>query len=433
MMLRKFFSLIIFLCTVTVSLAQQKKNVLVIITDDQTYQTIHALGNKEIVTPTMDKLVKNGTSFTNAHIMGALNGAVCQPSRAMILCGKTLFHIRKDGDYIPESDITFPQLFKENGYLTFQTGKWHQDTKSLNRSFAAGENIHIGGMNPPDNGGQYRPELFHYDTTGKYDKPFWGDNYSSIHFADAAIDFIDKQKTSTQPFLMYLAFTSPHDPRTPPTWYGHSYSAKDVSLPANYLPEHPFDNGELRIRDETLLPFPRTKEAVKTEIAKYYAMVSEVDYQIGRVMDALKIAGKDKNTIIVLAGDNGLSVGQQGLLGKQNPYESSIRVPLIFSGPGIPANKRENAIVYLNDIYPTLCELTNIDIPKTVGGQSLAKAFSDTGFQGHDFAFFAYRNLQRAYVKNNFKLILYNVKGQHPVQLFNLKTDPLEIDRKSVV
>lgn len=159
MMLRKFFSLIIFLCTVTVSLAQQKKNVLVIITDDQTYQTIHALGNKEIVTPTMDKLVKNGTSFTNAHIMGALNGAVCQPSRAMILCGKTLFHIRKDGAYIPESDITFPQLFKENGYLTFQTGKWHQDTKSLNRSFAAGENIHIGGMNPPDNGGQYRPEL----------------------------------------------------------------------------------------------------------------------------------------------------------------------------------------------------------------------------------------------------------------------------------
>lgn len=426
-MFKSVFLFCAYLFSVSV-FGQQKPNVVVIITDDQAYQTIHALGNKEIVTPNMDRLVESGTAFTNAHIMGGMGGAICQPSRAMLLSSRTLFHLHRDGDYIPESDVTFPELFRNNGYITFQTGKWHQDTKTLNRGFIAAENILLAGMNPPETGGQYRPRLFHFDSSGKYDKPFWGTTFSSVYFADAAVRFIESQRMSTQPFMMYVAFSSPHDPRTAPTWYGHSYHPNEVSLPANYLPEHPFDNGELRIRDEMLVPFPRTKDVVKTEIAKYYAMISEVDYQIGRILDELKKTGKDKNTIVVFAGDNGLAVGQHGLMGKQNPYESSIRVPLIFSGPGIPKGKKENALVYLNDIYPTLCEMTNMKIPATVEGRSMAVAFSGKTFQGNEDAFFAYINLQRVYVKGNFKLVHYNVNGEHPVQFFDLKNDPHEMN-----
>lgn len=405
-----------------------KPNILFILTDDQTYSAIHALGNSEIVTPNMDKLIKAGTTFTQAHIMGGLVPAICSPSRNMLLTGRTLFRLHKAGGYIPASDTTFPELFRANGYTTFETGKWHQDKAAFKRSFSTADNILFGGMSIPATGGHYRPHLHHYDSSGKYNEPFWGEHFSSIYFADAAIDFLKGQQNERQPFLMYVAFTSPHDPRTPPTWYGHSYHTDDISLPPNFLPEHPFDNGELKMRGELLVPFPRTKEVIKEEMAKYYAMISEVDHQIGRILNELKQTGKEKNTIIVFASDNGLSLGQQGLMGKQNPYEASMRVPLVFAGPGIPMDKRVNAYVYLNDIYPTLCNMAGIPVPATVEGISLKAAFGKTPFKGRDQLFYAYSNLQRAVVKDSFKLACYNVNGQHPVQLFDLNKDPWEMN-----
>lgn len=424
--------LICYLLNIAVIKAQSKSennpNILVILTDDQSYETINALGNKEIFTPVMDKLVKEGTAFTQAHIMGGLNGAICCPSRAMLMSGRSLFSLRQDGKYIPSSDVTFPELFRAKGYKTFGTGKWHQDKATFNRAFTEGDNIFFGGMNFPDKGGQYRPQLNHYDPSGKYQESFWGEDFSSIYYADAAIGFLTKQQDTKDPFLMYVSFTSPHDPRTPPTTYGRNYNKDEVSLPINFLPKHPFDNGELIIRDETLLPFPRTEEAVKTELAKYYSMVSEVDYQIGRILEALKKSGKDKNTIIVFAGDNGLSVGQHGLMGKQNPYESAIRVPLVFKGPGIPKNKQIDKYVYLSDIYPTLCELTGNTIPNTVEGMSMKNAFTSETFKGRDKVFFAYLNLQRAVVADGFKFILYNVNGQSHAQLFDLNKDHFEMN-----
>lgn len=229
---------------------------------------------------------------------------------------------------------------------------------------------------------------------------------------------------------MYVSFSSPHDPRTAPTWYGHSYSPNDVSLPASFRPTPLIDNGELYVRDEMLLPYPRTEEAVKVELAKYYSMVSEVDFQMGRIIDKLKKTGKYNNTIIVFVGDNGLNVGDHGLLGKQNCYEASIRVPMVFAGKGIPQNRRIDKLVYLNDISPTLCELAHIEIPSTVESISLADALSSTPekFKGRDHVYFSYINLQRALVKDNYKLVHYNVNGNHPVELFDLKNDPDELN-----
>lgn len=405
-----------------------KPNILVIITDDQRYNTIHALGNSDISTPNMDRLVKEGTAFTQTHIMGGLEGAICCPSRAMMMTGMSLFHLHQDGHVVPETDTTFPQLFRNNGYTTFETGKWHQDKECFARSFSTGDNIFFGGMNPPETGGQYRPKLNHFDSTGKYDKPFWGTHFSSVYFADAAVKFLHEQKDSQKPFLMYVAFTSPHDPRTPPTWYGHSYAPYDIPLTPSFMPRPPFDNGELYIRDEMLLPYPRTEIAARIELAKYYSMISEADYQIGRILDELKKTGKYNNTIIVFAGDNGLSVGDHGLLGKMNCYESAIRVPLVFAGPKIPKNKKVDKLVYLNDIYPTLCSLTGIAAPGTVEAKSLTPAFGNGNFKGLDHVFFSYLNLQRAYVQDGFKLVCYNVNGKYRVQLFDLKKDPIEMN-----
>lgn len=155
-------------------------------------------------------------------------------------------------------------------------------------------------------------------------------------------------------------------------------------------------------------------------------MISEVDHQIGRVLEALRKSGQYENTVIVLAGDNGLAVGQHGLLGKQNLYDHSMRVPLIFSGPGIPANRQSSAYCYLNDVFPTLCELTGFPAPATVTGRSLQQAFGRQRFSGREQLFMTYSNLQRALVKDSIKLVIYNVNGQHPVQLFNLAKDPFE-------
>ena len=124
----------------------QRPNVIVIIADDQQYRTIHALNNPEIVTPNMDRLVREGTAFTQAHIQGGLSGAICCPSRAMLMTGRDLFTLHRDGGYVPPSDTTFPELFRSNGYSTFATGKWHQDKACFNRSFGWGENIFFGGM-----------------------------------------------------------------------------------------------------------------------------------------------------------------------------------------------------------------------------------------------------------------------------------------------
>ena len=310
-----------------------RPNVLFLLTDDQTFNTIRALGNTEIHTPNMDRLVRRGVAFTQTHVMGGLNGAVSQPSRAMLLTGRGLMDVHRNGGFIPEAEKTFPEVFRENGYTTFATGKWHSDNASFNRSFSTGANIFFGGMHPYGRNnelGHRRPYLHQYDPAGDYNNRngAWADalpeTFSSKLYADAAIGFLEAEASSDDPFLMYVAFTSPHDPRNVLPGYGRKYASAELSMPANFVPQHPFDNGDLGERDEKLLPTPRVPEQVLAERANYYGMVSEVDFQIGHILDALEKSGKAGNTIIVFTSDNGLCVGEHGLLGKQNLYEDIV-------------------------------------------------------------------------------------------------------------
>jgi arylsulfatase A-like enzyme len=404
----------------------RRPNVLFLLTDDQSYHTIHATGNATTVTPTMDRLVKEGTTFTENHVMGGMQGAISMPSRAMLLTGRYSHHLHRDGQIIPESDKTFPELFRENGYETFGTGKWHSDKAAFNRSFSTGASIFFGGMQRYETDGHFRPFLHDYDPGGKYEQGRFRTKFSSVCYADASIDFLKSRKNTTKPFLMYVAFNSPHDPRTPPPGYGHKYAAEEIPLPLNFLARHPFDNGDLGVRDEVFLPLPRTPEMIRREIAAYYGMISEVDVQIGRILEALEESGEYGNTIIVFTADNGLAVGQHGLLGKQNLYEHSVKTPLVIVGPKVPENERNSALNYLLDLYPTLCELTGIECPETVDGISLKNAIMEKKPEGREHIVLSYINIQRAIKKDRYKLIRYNVKGEERVQLFDLANDPLE-------
>ncbi len=175
---------------------------------------IAALGNQDTYTPNIDRLIDSGVSFTNTYTNGALCGALSMLSRAMLMTGRDVFEIQSDGMKIPESQTTLPEHLKNNGYRTFATGKWHSDFASFVRSFTEGDNIFFGGMHPYEKKGHCAPRLHHFDQEGKYDeKPFVGKEFSSKMYADAAVKFLESTKADKQPFMAFVSFTSPQDPR----------------------------------------------------------------------------------------------------------------------------------------------------------------------------------------------------------------------------
>ena len=418
-----------------------RPNILFFFTDDQRYDTIGALGNTDVSTPTMDRLVASGTAFTHAHIPGGTSPAVCMPSRAMLHTGRTLFHIEEAGRGIPEEHVLMGEVFRGAGYRTFGTGKWHNGARAYARSFSDGAEIFFGGMedhwNVPacrfDPTGTYEVSTPHCVAMGRSNELRYrkcdhvtAGKHSSELFGDAVIDFLEGYD-SEAPFFAYVSFMAPHDPRTMPRKYLGMYDPESVPLPPNFMGGHPFDNGELEVRDEVLAGFPRTPEEVRRHIAEYYAMITHLDAQMARVLAALERTGKAGNTIIVFAGDNGLAVGQHGLMGKQSNYDHSVRVPLIMAGPGVPRGERRDAFVYLLDIMPTLCELTGLPIPGSVEGRSLVPALRDPGQKVRDTLYFAYTDKHRAVRDRRFKLIEYVVGGRRTTQLFDLEADPWEL------
>ena len=416
------------------AVAQQKKsrakNILIIYSDDHSYRALGAAGNTDVLTPNLDKLAKSGLMFTQAHVMGGHQGAVCIPSRAMLLTGRYVNRLPGDGSTIPDSIVSLPEVLRTQGYNTYHTGKWHSDKASHSRMFSTGGDIFFGGMHFPKFGGQEHPTVYLYDSTGVYDekRKRTSDTYSTTLYADHAIQFLSSTTAKAKPFFCYVAFTSPHDPRTPPDKFSRMYDPEKIPLPANFLIKHPFDNGDLNVRDEQLLPVPRDPDAIKKDIALYYGMVSEMDAQVGRILETLEKSGLKENTLIIFAGDNGLAVGQHGLLGKQNLYEHSIRVPMILSGPGVPMNKKTDGFTYLSDITPTIIDYLQLPRPSSVEGRSLLPVIQDPSKKVRSSIYNVYGHWSRSIKsEDGFKLIVYNVDGIATTQLFNLKIDPWEI------
>ena len=411
--------LILLLCSIvsgTGLLRAGQPNLVFIFADDMRADTIAALGNAHIQTPNLDRLVREGTSFTRAYIMGGLQGAVCVPSRAMMLSGRSLFRVSEQ----LKDATTWPMVFRAGGYETFGFGKWHNGAASYAASFPNGKNVFLGGMSD-----QFRIPVQDVDANGKMMNRRTNNVHSSELFAGQAVDFLNAQKGAKKPFALYVAFTAPHDPRSAPKEFHERYEKALPPLPRNYLPLHPFNNGEMTVRDEQLLPWPRTEAAVRRELADYYAIISHLDSQIGRVLAALKETGRAEETILVFAADNGLAIGSHGLLGKQNLYEHSMRVPLIVGGPGLPKNRRADAMCYTLDLFPTLCELAGIQSPPAVEGRSLVPVLK-AGKESHrDSILTAYRHVQRAVNDGRFKLIRYPHLNKS--QLFDLQNDPHEI------
>lgn len=406
-----------------------RPNVLLIIADDHRADAIGAFGHPVVRTPTLDRLIEQGACFSQARIMGGLMPAVCAPSRACLFTGRN--PVRADADpqlaygphyevRLPADACTLPERFRSEGYQTFFTGKWHNDIPALLRSFEAGRRIFHGGMSA-----HTAVPVRDLPEIAAGAPPRTAVGFSTDLFAEAAQEFL-RARDRNRPFFACLAFTSPHDPRTPPEEHRRSYPAEHLPLPGNFLPSHPFDNGSLDIRDERLAPKPLSPAVVRGHLADYYGMISHHDAAIGRVLRTLSETGDAGSTLVVYLSDHGLSVGSHGLLGKQNLYEDSVRVPLVIRGPGVPAGLRNGALAYSFDLFATLCELAGVPPPDGIDSRSLVPSLAPGSPPHRPELGALYMDQQRMVTDGRWKLIAYRVNGAERIQFFDLKGDPDE-------
>ena len=279
--------------------AQERPNILVLITDDQTFESIGALNNPQIETPNLDRLVRQGTTFTHAFNQGSWSGAVSVASRSMLITGQYANNACKNDDYLdpwarikhqdPATHVPlWGEVFRNAGYTTYITGKWHNSEVSLLQCFDGGKYVGEGfnesrgadGQRlqynrPVDNkdwtpsnaqlGGHWTPkvkDILVKEGEKSCSAPYILHQHTSEAYGAAAIEFLQHQN-GEKPFFMYVAFNAPHDPRQSPQRFVDKYPVEQMALPPNFLPEHPFNQGDKRVRDERLAPFPRTPEAVR--------------------------------------------------------------------------------------------------------------------------------------------------------------------------
>lgn len=407
--------------------ADKLPNIVFLFADDQRADTIAAHGNPHIDTPNLDRLAGEGFSFHSNYCAGSFSGAVCVASRAMLMNGRHWMKIgsAKEGKKPnPASDWNANEvlpglLAREAGYDPFIIGKWHNGFSTLKMGFSEGRSVYMGGMADHSD---FQVQDY---IKGKLSKKRKAEAFSSTQFANEAVRFI-QERDSQKPFFLYVSFLAPHDPRNPPEAYRERYYNKRPPLPENFLAEHPFKilGHTIHGRDESLAPWPRTKEVVSDQLCEYYGLITQLDEQVGRILTALESSPYADNTVVIYTADHGLAMGSHGLLGKQSIYEHSMTSPLIVSGPGIGKGE-SSAQTYIHDLYATLCDLAKIETPAGVDALSLLPLIKGEKQSVHDSIFLPYQDNQRAISDGEWKLHIYP-KVNHRL-LFNINKDPGEM------
>jgi arylsulfatase A-like enzyme len=414
--------------------SQQRPNILFLFADDQCFRTIHAMGNEEIQTPNLDQLFESGTVFTNTYNQGGWNGAICVASRTMLATGRYIWHA-----HAAERDLKkawspkrrlWSQMMSDAGYKTYFTGKWH--VKADNATvFDVSRHVR-GGMPKQQESGYHRPPPEGVDPWSPYDQSlggFWegGTHWSEV-VANDTIDYLADAVDQDKPFFMYIAFNAPHDPRQSPKEFVDLYPSDAIRIPDSFLPEYPFDIGSNKVRDEVLAPFPRTHHAVQVHRQEYYAIITHMDAQIGRILKQLDATGQRDNTWIFFTADHGLACGEHGLMGKQNQYDHSIRVPFVAIRPGSSSQRLVDVPIYLQSVMPTTLDLAGVELPERIEFPSLVPLLTgktDKSNLQTLGVYSAYTATQRSLTHDGWKLVLYPRIGKQ--RLYCTADDPQEL------
>ena len=409
----------------------KRPNFLFVLVDDQSAYDLKLYEASSILeTPNIDRLAAEGMVFDGARHMGSMNGAVCTPSRHMIMSGRTVWHLPHSAGYkkriLPDSlELqTMGAVFNRAGYNTMRTCKKGNSYQLANEQFTV---VH----DATKRGGT--------EETG------------SAWHAKQVLNYLNKREENQEndPFFIYFGFSHPHDVRdgTPELLakYGSTNhkdqnslppaNPKQPQVPANYLPSHPFFHGHVKLRDEERVPGVwknRDVQTIRNEQGRKFALSEHIEFQMGQVLDKLESMGELDNTYIVYTADHGIAIGRHGLMGKQNLYEHCWKVPFIVKGPGIEAGKRVQGNVYLLDLLPTFCDLAGVEIPETVMGKSFKPVLTGEKETIRDVMYGVYcggtKPGMRSVQKGDWKLIKYDLMNGsiRETQLFNLAKNPYE-------
>ncbi|MFG0251830.1 MAG: sulfatase-like hydrolase/transferase [Phycisphaerales bacterium JB038] len=415
--------------------AVRRPNILLIVADDQSpFDLRRYEPNSVLETPTIDRLAAEGMTIDGAYHMGSWSGAVCTPSRHMIMSGRTVWHLPRNGirgagpnPLCPEdlADHTLAAVFNRAGYDTMRTCKRGNSYEAANKQFTVRRDATKRGANAED---------------------------GSAWHAEQVLAYLDERaKTGDEdPCFIYLGFSHPHDPRWASDELAAKYGAhnteiadppnpKAPALPVNYLPAHPFHHGHPGLRDEVKgqgVMERRDEATIRNEIGRQFACSENIDTQIGRVLAKLEAMGELDNTYVIYTADHGMAIGRHGLQGKQNLYEHTWRVPLIVKGPGIAVGSRAQGNVYLLDMLGTLCDLTGVDTPATFEGISFLPVLRGKASTVREVLYGVYcggtKPGMRCVRRGNWKLIKYDVlDGEvRETQLFDLSRNPMELLRE---
>jgi choline-sulfatase len=422
-------------CAVGVGVADEpgRPNILFILVDDQTPLELKAYDPQSMLdTPVLDRLAAEGMTLDGAYHMGSFVGAVCSPSRHMIMSGRTVWHLPNSPSALEKGlcppgleQNTIPAVFNRAGYATMRTCKIGNSYEAANRLFAV-----------------------RHDAT----KRGGTDETGSAWHAQQVLDYLAQRQADkdNRPFLIYFGFSHPHDVRDGTPELLEKYGAvnhadqktlppanpKAPPLPISYLPAHPFHHGHPGLRDEVSVSgvWERRDEiTIRNELGREFACSENIDIQIGRVLDKLDEMGELANTYVFYTADHGMAIGRHGLQGKQNLYQHTWQVPFLAKGPGIPASSRAAGNIYLLDVLATLCDLAGIETPETNQGLSFRAVLEGRQDTVRDVLYGVYcggtKPGMRAVQQGDWKLIKYDVmEGQvRETQLFHLGENPDEL------
>jgi choline-sulfatase len=421
----------------------RRPNILYIIADDQSpFDFRFYEPSSTLQAPVLERLAAEGMVFDAAYHMGSFSGAVCTPSRHMVMSGRSVWHLPigpgtskgKKGDastaraapHCPPGleRFTMAPVFQAAGYDTMRTCKQGNAYEAADALFG-----------------------IRRDATKREGTPEGG----SAWHGDQVMGYLEERERArdTDPFLIYFGFSHPHDTRdgTPEllATYGATNHADKATLPSadprqpplppNWLPRHPFDHGHMDVRDEVDVSGVwknRDERTIRNERGREYACSQNIDRQIGRVLDKLAAMGELENTWIFYTSDHGMAIGRHGLQGKQNLYEHTWRVPFIVKGPGIRPGSRAPGNIYLGDSLATLCDICGIEPPATHEGTSFLPVLEGRQQTVRDVLYGVYCGGQKPGVRSvrqgDWKLIKYeSPSGGRHTQLFNLRENPHEL------
>jgi choline-sulfatase len=417
------------------SVAQHKRpNILFILADDQSPFDLNIYNAaSRLNTPHLSKLAAEGMVFDGAYHMGSWVGAVCTASRTMLMTGRSLWKLPNQANpnnnnprLVPArlEDNSMAAIFNQAGYATMRTCKSGNSFKPANQKFTINKEA-VSRAGNDENG--------------------------SAWHAEQVLDYLNTRQASKEeaPFLIYFGFSHPHDPRNGKEGLLEKYGAvnhidsttllpvntRQPELPSNYLSAHPFFHGHPQLRDEEMVSGvwkKRDEGTIRNELGREFACSENIDDQIGKVLKKLEETGELDNTYIFYTADHGIAIGRHGLMGKQNMYEHSWRVPFIVKGPGIKHGKRVTGNIYLMDVLPTFCDLAGIKQPETIDALSFTPVLFGQKNEIRDVMYGVYSGGTkpgiRAVRKGDWKLIKYDTMDGaiRETQLFNLKANPNE-------